>query len=234
MIRIRPAAERGHADHGWLDTWHTFSFAHYHDPRHMGFRSLRVVNDDRVAPGKGFDTHGHRDMEILTYVLAGSLTHKDSLGNGSIIRPGEIQRMTAGTGVQHSERNPSPDEWLHLLQIWILPERGAIEPGYEQIELDPAGARNRLQLIASREGGDGAVLIHQDARLFRSLLDKGAAVAVELASARHAFVHVARGSALIDGKNLGPGDGAAVSDAARFELTGAGDGVAEVLVFDLA
>src|SRR5713101_4242056 len=171
MMRIRKANERGHANHGWLDTYHTFSFADYHDPEYMGFRSLRVINEDRVAPGQGFGTHPHRDMEIITYILEGSLEHKDSMGNGSVIRPGDVQRMSAGTGVTHSEYNPSKTETLHLLQIWILPDRRGHTPGYEQKEIGGAEKRGQLRLIASPDGRDGSVSIHQDARLYAGIVN---------------------------------------------------------------
>jgi redox-sensitive bicupin YhaK (pirin superfamily) len=232
MISVRPAAERGHADHGWLDTRHTFSFASYHDPRHMGFRSLRVINEDRVKPGQGFGTHAHRDMEILTWVLEGELGHKDSMGNGSVIRPGDLQRMSAGTGVTHSEFNPSPEEGVHFLQIWLVPRERGLPPGYEQKSFPPGERRGRLRLIAARDGRDGAVTIHQDADLWTALLEPGESVRHALAPERHAWVHVARGSVILNGEALGAGDGAAVSDETALEIAATAD--AEVLAFDLA
>jgi redox-sensitive bicupin YhaK (pirin superfamily) len=235
MITLRRAAERGGFDFGWLDTKHTFSFGEYHDPEHMGFRSLRVINDDKVAPGEGFPTHGHRDMEIITYVLAGALEHKDSLGTGSIIRPGEVQRMSAGTGIQHSEFNPLKTEPLHLLQIWILPERRGTRPSYEQKAFSVAERTNRLRLVASRDGRDGSVTVHQDVSLHAGLLDPGAKVAHTLGPGRHAWLHVARGKVRLGEQVLEGGDGVAVSnipDGARLELEGVE--AAEVLVFDLA
>ena len=232
MIALRPAAERGHADHGWLDTRHTFSFASYRDPAHMGFRSLRVINEDRVKPGKGFGTHAHSDMEILTWVLDGALGHKDSMGNGSVIRPGDLQRMSAGTGVTHSEFNPSPEAGVHFLQIWLLPRERGLPPGYEQKNFPPGERRGRLRLVAARDGREGAVTIHQDADLWTALLGPGESVRHPLASGRHAWVHVARGSATLNGKALGAGDGAAVSDEPALEIAGVTE--AEVLVFDLA
>jgi redox-sensitive bicupin YhaK (pirin superfamily) len=230
MITIRPKGERGHFDHGWLDTYHTFSFADYHDPEHMGFGTLRVINDDRVAPGTGFGAHSHRDMEIITYVLEGELEHHDSMGNGSIIRPGEVQRMSAGTGVTHSERNPSMTEGVHLLQIWLLPERHGITPGYEQKQFSNAERTGTLRLVASPDGSDGSVTIHQDARLYATLLDDGQSVTHPFAPKRHGWIHVARGEAAVNGKRLSEGDGAAVSDEAAVTISGRG---AEVLLFDL-
>jgi hypothetical protein len=232
MIAVRPAAERGHADHGWLDTRHTFSFASYHDPRHMGFRSLRVINEDRVKPGEGFGTHAHRDMEILTWVLEGALEHKDSMGNGSVIRPGDLQRMSAGTGVTHSEFNPSREEPVHFLQIWLLPRERGLPPGYEQKGFPEEERRGRLRLVAAGDGRDGAVTIHQDADLWTAVLEPGKSVRHALASGRYAWVHVARGVVSLNGSTLGAGDGAAVSGEAALEITGAVD--AEVLLFDLA
>jgi redox-sensitive bicupin YhaK (pirin superfamily) len=229
MITIRKAEDRGHFNHGWLDTFHTFSFADYYDPRNMGFRALRVINDDRVEPGAGFGTHPHRDMEIITYVLDGELAHKDSMGNGSTIRPGEVQRMSAGTGVRHSEANPSPAQWLHLLQIWILPDRNGITPSYEQKYFEPAERQGRLRLVASPDGAEGSVSIHQDVRLYATLLDDGQEVAHAFDSGRHGWLHVARGSANVNGIELGAGDGAAISDEAKIAIRGQG----EVLLFDL-
>ncbi|HEX6212054.1 MAG TPA: pirin family protein [Methylomirabilota bacterium] len=231
-ILLRPAGERGHADHGWLDTWHTFSFSDYYDPRFMGFRSLRVINEDVVAPGRGFPTHGHRDMEIITYVLRGVLQHRDSLGTGSLIRPGEVQRMSAGTGVRHSEANPSTAEPVHLLQIWIEPARVGLEPGYEQKAFGEEDKRGRLRLVASPDGAEGSVTIHQDTRVYATLLDAGQRVVHRLAPGRHAWVHVARGSLTLDGQRLAAGDGAAVSGESSVTLVG--EQSAEALLFDLA
>jgi len=232
MMTIRKAGERGHFQHGWLDTYHTFSFADYYDPQWMGFRSLRVINEDRVAPGQGFGTHPHRDMEILTYVLEGGLRHRDSMGNGEVIHPGEVQRMTAGTGVAHSEFNDSKSETVHLLQIWILPERKGLTPGYEQKFFADDEKRGRLRLVASPEGGDGSVKIHQDVKLYASLLGAGEEVTHPLAAGRAAWVQVARGSVTLNGQQLAQGDGAAVSDEATLKLAGVKN--AEVLLFDLA
>jgi len=231
MIAIRPAKERGHADHGWLDTWHTFSFADYHDRRFMGFRSLRVINEDFVAPGRGFPTHGHRDMEIITYVLEGALEHRDSLGTGSVIRPGEVQRMSAGTGVRHSEANPSASEPLHLLQIWIEPSTSGIPPGYEQKTFADADKRGRLRLVASPDGAEGSVTIHQDARVYATVVDSGQQVVHRLAPGRHAWLHVARGALTLNGRRLAQGDGAAISDEASLVVVG--ETGAEALLFDL-
>jgi len=232
MIKLRKAKDRGHADHGWLDTWHTFSFADYYDPEQMGFRALRVINDDVVAPGRGFGTHPHRDMEIVTYVLEGALAHKDSMGNASTIVPGEVQRMSAGTGVLHTEFNHSKTDPVHLLQIWLLPERNGLAPSYEQTFFPDEEKRGRLRLVASPDAADGSVRIHQDARLYATLLAPGEEVTHALAPGRHAWVHVARGKASLNGQPLEAGDGAAVS--AEEQLTLRGDGHAEVLLFDLA
>jgi redox-sensitive bicupin YhaK (pirin superfamily) len=229
MITIRKAEDRGHFNHGWLDTFHTFSFADYYDTEQMGFRTLRVINDDRVEPGVGFGTHGHRDMEIITYVLDGELAHKDSMGNGSVIRPGEVQRMSAGTGVRHSEMNPSPAQWLHLLQIWILPARNGMTPSYEQKMFDKNERQGRLRLVASPDGADGSVTIHQDVRLYASLLD-GEEVTHTFANGRYGWLHVARGNAIVNGIEMKAGDGAAIEDEASLTITGDG---AEVLLFDL-
>jgi len=230
MITIRKAEDRGHFNHGWLDTFHTFSFADYHDPHHMGFRTLRVINDDRVEPGVGFGTHPHRDMEIITYVLEGELAHKDSMGNGSIIRPGEVQRMSAGTGVRHSEMNPSPAQWLHLLQIWILPDKAGITPSYEQKFFEPAERQGRLRLVASPDGAEGSVSIHQDVRLYASLLDDQQEVTHTFADGRYGWLHIAKGDAVVNGIELKAGDGLAISG--EKSLTIKGDR-AEVLLFDL-
>jgi len=232
MIAVRPSAERGRSEPGWLSSRHTFSFADYHDPRHMGFRALRVVNEDRVEPGAGFPTHGHRDMEIVTYVVEGALEHKDSMGNGSVIHPGEVQRMTAGTGVTHSEYNPSRIEPVHFLQIWILPERPGLAPGYEQHAFSAAEMQGRLRLVASRDGRDGSVTVHQDARVFAALLAPGEEIVYALAPGRHAWVQVVRGALALGGTALAAGDGVAVSDETRLAL--AARAPSELLLFDLA
>jgi redox-sensitive bicupin YhaK (pirin superfamily) len=232
MIKVRPAAERGHADHGWLDSYHTFSFADYYDPEHMGFRSLRVINEDRVAPARGFGKHAHRDMEIVSYVLEGSLQHSDSLGTGSVIKPGDVQRMSAGTGVTHSEFNGSQSEPVHFLQIWLLPERQGIAPSYEQKAFGPEEQQGRLRLVASPDAHDGSLRIHTDARLYAGRFEPGTEAELALAKGRHAWVQVARGRIRLSGKELSAGDGAALSeeDAVRFTATAP----SEVLVFDLA
>lgn len=234
MITLRPANERGHFDHGWLNTYHTFSFADYHDPENMGFRSLRVINEDYVAPGNGFGTHPHRDMEIITYVVEGALAHKDSMGNGSAIRPNEVQRMSAGTGVLHSEFNHSRSEAVHLLQIWILPERRGVDPSYEQKEFSRSEKLNRLRLVASPEGTDGSVKINQDASLYGSILEPGKTVSHELRPGRHAWVQLIGGEIALNGKKLQPGDGARVSDESKLEIISTGELEAEFLLFDLA
>lgn len=232
MIRIRRSAERGHFDHGWLDTRHTFSFAEYHDPSFMGFRSLRVINEDRVEAGRGFGTHPHRDMEILTFVLDGELAHKDSMGNGSIIRPGEVQRMSAGTGVAHSEANPSQFNPVHLLQIWILPESTGLAPSYEQKGFPDAQRRDRLCLLASRDARQGSVTIHQDVNLYASVLSEGRAVEHALAPGRAAWLQVAAGEVEVGGHKLVAGDGAAVEGERSIRIRA--DDESEVLLFDLA
>lgn len=232
MITIRKSDERGHRDTGWLDTYHTFSFNDYHDPHQMGFRQLRVINDDRIAPGKGFGPHPHRDMEILTVVLSGSLQHRDSMGTGSIIKPGEVQRMTAGTGVTHSEANASKTEPLHLLQIWILPEASRLKPGYEQKDFPEPERRGKLRRVASRDGAEGSVTIHQDVTLYTGLFDGTETATLPIASGRHAWVQVARGEVQVNGLPLAEGDGAALSGETKLELSGGRS--AEVLVFDLA
>ncbi len=232
MIRVRKASERGHFDHGWLDTSHTFSFSRYHDPRYMGFRSLRVINEDRVQPGKGFGTHGHEDMEIVTYVLSGALAHKDSLGTGSTLRPGELQRMTAGTGITHSEFNPSPVDSVYLYQIWLLPEREGLAPSYEQRAFSEEERHNRLRLVASPAGSDGSLTIRQDARLYLATLDEGQNVAHEIPAGRHAWLQVLRGDVRLNEQPLSAGDGAAVSDETSVEIQAAGQ--SEILLFDLA
>jgi len=231
MLTVRKAAARGHANHGWLDTWHTFSFADYHDPREMGFGALRVINDDKVEPGQGFGMHGHRDMEIITYVLDGALEHKDSMGNGSIIRPGDVQRMSAGTGVRHSEFNPSREERVHLLQIWIEPRIMGVRPSYEEKKFGAQEKKGRLRLIASPDGRDGSVTIHQDANVYAALLDGKDAVAHRLAPARRAYVHVARGAVKVNGVELKGGDGAKIAEESEIEFSGAKQ--AELLLFDL-
>ena len=232
MIDVLVAGDRFHTDIGWLDSRHTFSFGEHYDPDRAGFRALRVINDDHVAPGKGFGTHGHRDMEIISYVLEGELSHKDSMGTGSVIRPGEVQRMSAGTGVLHSEENPSRERPVHFLQIWIIPEKPGIKPSYEQKAFPASERRGKLRLVASRDGREGSVTIHQDAAVYAGLLEKGERVTYEPRPGRHAWVHVARGEVELNGKKLGEGDGAAVSDEKRLDL--AAPGSAEVLLFDLA
>ena len=234
MITIRPAHERGHARHGWLDSRHTFSFADYYDPAHMGFRGLRVINEDRVEPGEGFGAHSHRDMEIISYVLDGGLEHKDSLGTGAVIRPGDVQRMSAGTGVTHSEFNASRSEPVHFLQIWILPAARGIRPSYEQKSFPAAERQGRLRVVASPDGRDGSVTINADAVVHAGLLGAGETARLPLGAGRHAWVQVARGHLRLDGRDLAPGDGAAVTDEPAVELEGRGDETAEVLVFDLA
>ena len=230
MMKIRKANERGHAEHGWLDTYHTFSFADYYDPQWMGFRSLRVINDDLVMPGMGFGTHPHRDMEIITYILSGALEHKDSMGNGRVIRAGEVQYMAAGTGVEHSEFNPSKDEAVHLLQIWIQPERKGVAPRYAEKALAtaPTGV---LHLVTSKTGRDGSIAINQDADLWLARLEQGSRVAHNLARGRHAWVHVAEGDVLLNGKELGAGDAAAISEETSLELSATK--ASQVLLFDL-
>ena len=232
MITLRPGAERGRSERDWLSSRHTFSFADYDDPRHMGFRSLRVINEDRVQPGAGFPTHGHRDMEIVTYVVAGALEHKDSLGTGSVIRPGDVQRMTAGTGVTHSEYNPSRSEPVHFLQIWILPERQGLPPGYEQRAFPPTEMQGRLRLVAARDGREGSVTLHQDARLFAARLAAGDEILHRVAPGRHAWVQVVRGSLVLNGTGMVQGDGAAASGEAQLDIRAREP--AEILLFDLA
>ncbi len=232
MITLRRAEERGHANHGWLDSYHTFSFANYYDPRHMGFRTLRVINEDRVEPGRGFGTHPHRDMEILSYVIEGALEHKDSMGNGSVIRPGDVQRMSAGTGVTHSEFNGSRSERVHFLQIWILPEKQGITPGYEQKHFAPADKQGKLRLVASRDGREGSVTIHQDANVFGTVLDAGQTISFSMAADRHAWIHVVTGEVHVGGHDLRAGDAVAVSGESEITLEGLKS--AEVLLFDLA
>jgi redox-sensitive bicupin YhaK (pirin superfamily) len=231
MISIRRAAERGHFDHGWLNTYHTFSFADYDDPAHMGFRSLRVINEDRVAPGQGFGAHRHRDMEIVSYVLEGALAHRDSMGNSGVIRPGDVQRMSAGTGVEHSEFNGSRSEPVHFLQIWIMPARRGVSPGYEQKTFRTPEKRGRLLPIGSPDGRDGSVRIGQDVTVYAAVLADGEAVRHVLEPGRHAWVQVARGDSLVGGTSLAAGDGAAVSNESELDITGRD---CELLIFDLA
>jgi len=232
MMTIRHASERGHANHGWLDSHHTFSFADYYDPNAMGFRALRVINEDRVQPGRGFGTHPHRDMEIISYVLEGGLAHKDSMGTGSVIQPGEVQRMSAGTGVTHSEMNASREQSVHFLQIWLVPERRGITPSYEQKAYAQAEKDGKLRIVASPDGRDGSVVIHTDAALYAGLFDQGQSAELAIPKGRHAWVQVARGKVRVNGKDLGPGDGAALSDESALAIEGVEK--AEVLVFDLA
>ncbi|HTT32564.1 MAG TPA: pirin family protein [Methylomirabilota bacterium] len=232
MIHIRKSEDRGHANHGWLDTHFTFSFADYYDPKHVHFRTLRVMNDDRVAGGGGFPMHPHRDMEIVTYVLDGALEHRDSMGNGSVIRPGDVQYMSAGTGVRHSEFNASETDPVHLYQIWMFPEKEGLKPAYDQKSFSDAEKCGKLRLVASPDGRDGSVKIRQDNELYATLLKEGEAVKHELKPERHAYVQVARGSVELNGTKLEEGDGAAISNESAVELTGVGD--AEVLLFDLA
>lgn len=231
MITIRKSEERGHINHGWLDTYHTFSFDRYYDPRHMSFGSLRVINEDRVAAGHGFPTHSHRDMEIITYVLEGGLAHKDSMGNGSVIKPGEVQRMTAGTGVAHSEANPSAKEPVHLLQIWIMPNAQGLTPGYEQKMFSDESKQGKLALIASPDGRDGSVTINQDANIFASKLDAGQNVTHTTENVRKVWVQVARGSVRVNDVDLQQGDGAAITEETRIEIEG--KEAAEILLFDM-
>jgi quercetin 2,3-dioxygenase len=232
MILVRDRGRRGHTQLGWLDSWHTFSFGEYRDANHMGFRSLRVINDDRVIPGAGFGEHGHRDMEILSYVLSGALEHRDSLGTGSVIRPGDVQRMSAGSGITHSEFNHSRAEPVHFLQIWILPEASGLAPGYEQKAFPPETRRNRFALVADRAGTGGAVTIHQDVRMYAAELDPGAKLTHALPSGRHAWLQVARGVVALEGDELRAGDGASISGESSITL--ASEVGAELLLFDLA
>lgn len=231
MIILRPASERGHANHGWLDSWHSFSFAGYHDPRHVHWGPLRVINEDRVAAGQGFGAHSHRDMEIISYVLDGSLAHKDSMGNAASIVPGEVQRMSAGTGVTHSEYNHEADRTTHFLQIWIIPDRQGVTPGYEQKAYSEAGKRGRLRLVASPDGADGSVRMHQDARMYAGLFDADERAVLDIAPGRLAYVHMARGKAVVNGHALSAGDALLYADEPQVEIE-RGEG-AEILVFDL-
>ena len=230
MIKVRRAEQRGHFDHGWLNTYHTFSFADYYDTNFMGFRALRVINEDRVAAGQGFGTHGHRDMEIVSYVLEGALAHQDNMGGGGVIRPGEVQRMSAGSGVLHSEMNGSKIEPVHFLQIWIVPDRKGIPPSYEEKRIDDEGRRGALLLVAAPDAQNGAVKLNQDVRIYSTLLDDGASVTHELKPDRHGWVQVARGEIDLNGQRLSAGDGVAISDEASVTISGKG---AEVLLFDL-
>ncbi len=234
MLTLRKSEERGHFDFGWLNTTHTFSFANYYDPQMMGFRALRVINEDRVAQGEGFPTHPHRDMEIVSYVLEGGLEHKDSMGNGSIITPGEVQRMTAGTGVTHSEYNHSLEDKVHFMQIWLLPGKNNLKPGYEQKMYAPAEKLNNLRLVASPDGRDGSVVIHTDTNLYATNLKNGQEVTLPLNTNRYAWVQVARGAVLLNGQTLQQGDGAALSAEKYATLVGQSADLAEVLIFDLA
>lgn len=230
-FEIRPSADRGHADHGWLKSWHSFSFADYRDPDHVHFGPLRVINEDYIAPGQGFGTHGHQDMEIITYVLEGELAHKDSMGNGSFIRPGDVQRMSAGKGVRHSEFNNLPDATTHLLQIWIMPNVHGIEPGYEEKHFDPTEMRGRLRLIASSDGREGSVLMHQNASLYAGLFDGADSVSWSVQPGRKAYLHVARGSIAVNDLTLSAGDALKVNDAAILQIGHGQD--SEILLFDL-
>ncbi len=232
MITIRRSKERGHFDHGWLNTYHTFSFDQYYDPRYMGFRSLRVINDDFVAPGRGFPMHGHRDMEIITYILEGALKHADSMGNGSVIRPGDVQRMTAGTGVRHSEQNASDQERVHLLQIWILPNAESLTPGYEQKAFSEDDRRGQLRLIASNDGRDDSVHLNQDVSLFASILSEGEEISRVRDPARYAWIQVARGAVEVHGERADQGDGVVVVGESGLKIRATEP--AEILLFDLA
>jgi quercetin 2,3-dioxygenase len=231
MIELRRSAERGYADHGWLKSYHSFAFADYYDPAHVEFGPLRVINEDRVAPGAGFGTHGHRDMEIISYVLEGALEHKDSMGNGSTIRPGDVQRMSAGRGILHSEFNGSKTDTVHFLQIWIQPDVRGIAPGYEQGRFEPHDVDGRLRLIASPDGADGSVTIHQDARVYAARVDGAQSIRVPCDATRRCYVHVARGSLAVNGQVLEQGDGAKLTQTAEISLAD-GKG-AEILLFDL-
>ncbi len=233
MITVRPAKERGHANHGWLDTWHTFSFADYYDEAHMGFRALRVLNDDTVQPGRGFGTHAHRDMEIVSYVLEGALSHKDSMGSGSTIVPGDVQVMSAGTGVRHSESNGSATEPVHFVQIWILPDRAGHTPRYAEKRFEKAEKTDRLRLVVSPDGAGGSLAIRQDVKLYASILTKGAETSLELREGRRLWAQALRDTVAVNGRALSAGDGLAASDEAAFTFA-APAGEAEFLVFDLA
>ena len=232
MITLRQSKERGHFDHGWLNTFHTFSFDQYYDPRYMGFRTLRVINEDFVAAGRGFPMHAHRDMEIITYILEGALQHEDSMGNGSIIRPGDVQRMTAGTGVRHSEKNALSEDRVHLLQIWILPDTVGLEPGYEQKAFTEDERRGQLRLIASNDGRDGSVTVRQDVSLFASILDAGESVKYDMDQTRYGWIQVARGAVNVNGQRAGQGDGAIAIGESSLGVVA--EEPAEFLLFDLA
>jgi redox-sensitive bicupin YhaK (pirin superfamily) len=232
MLTIRRAKERGHADHGWLNSFHTFSFADYYDPAHMGFRALRVINEDRVAEGRGFGTHGHRDMEIISYVLDGALEHKDSLGTGSVLRPGDVQRMSAGTGVRHSEFNGSDSAKVHFLQIWIQPDQNGLPPSYQEKHFEAASRRGQLRLVASPGGTDGSLTLNADAKIYAAVLEPGAALEYQLPAGRHAWIQVARGTASVNGQLLDTGDGASTATAGSISLSTTD--TAELLLFDLA
>ncbi len=232
MITIRKAEDRGHANHGWLDTSHTFSFANYYNPQHMGFRALRVINEDRVSPGAGFGTHGHKDMEIITYVLEGALEHQDSIGTGSIIKPGEVQRMSAGKGIEHSEFNHSKTESVHFLQIWLLPETKGLSASYEQRAFELAKSPGKLHLVAAREGQNGAVIVHQNVELYAAILAANQRIVHTLQPQRHAWVQVARGEVILNNLPLNQGDGAAISEEKEVVIEATTD--AEILLFDLA
>ena len=231
MITVRRSRERGHFDHGWLNTFHTFSFDQYYDPRFMSFRTLRVINEDFVAPGRGFPTHGHRDMEIITYILRGALEHEDSMGNGSVIRPGDVQRMSAGTGIRHSEKNASPDELVHLLQIWILPDTLDLEPGYEQKAFSEDERRGQLRLIASSDGRDGSVTVRQDINVYASILDAGQTATTAMDQTRYGWIQVARGSVSVNGERGEQGDGLIAVGESSLEIMGQDQ--SELLFFDL-
>ncbi len=234
MIQLRRSSERGHFNHGWLNTFHTFSFADYYDPAFTSFRALRVINEDWVKPGMGFGMHGHRDMEIITYVLEGELAHRDSMGNGSSIRPGEVQRMSAGTGVRHSEFNHSKKDWVHLLQIWLLPEQEGIAPSYEQKTFSEAEKQGHLRLIASADAADGSVKIHQDTKVYAALLEKDEKAEHKFAPGRYGYLQVARGSVNLNGQTLNSGDGAAIAKEDAIQLSAANGEKSEVILFDLA
>jgi len=231
MISIRKSNERGHFDHGWLNTYHTFSFDQYYDPRYMGFRTLRVINEDFVAAGRGFPKHGHRDMEIITYILEGALKHEDSMGTGSVIRPGDVQRMSAGTGVRHSEQNASNTERVHLLQIWILPHTVELDPSYEQKAFSEDERRGQLRLIASEDGRDGSVTVHQDVSLFASILDAGQEVTREMDPMRHAWIQIAKGAIAVNGETAQQGDGVMITGESHLTIMAEEPG--EILLFDL-
>ena len=232
MLTVRKSADRGHFDHGWLDTYHTFSFGDYYDPAQMGFRSLRVINEDRVAPGGGFGMHGHRDMEIVTLVLSGALAHKDSLGHGEVLRPGELQRMSAGTGIRHSEFNASPDERVHLYQIWLTPRAAGLTPSYEQKAFDPSQRKDRWQLVASPDGESGSLTIQQDARILLADVQAGSELQYDLQPGRHAWLQVLRGDVDVVGTRLATSDAAAISEESRLALRA--QAPAELMLFDLA